>query len=128
MLLLAHPVIPHHHHETTGICFHRHCYDSKEAHRHENHASQTHQHEGNPSADKCSLDHVCTPTDNHKKMACCSQITCDCGQLNYILITNHLHIQDFVENAKKTYRLTPCISSFHTDFIVQSLGLRAPPC
>ena len=124
MLLLAHLVIPHHHHEKTGMCFLRHCQDSNEAHHHQHQDTQAHQHEGNAASDKCSLDNAYAPANNHKKITgSAAHNKYDCS----FLITNNLRIQEFLESTLKTFRLKPCVLSVYTDYIVQSLGLRAPP-
>ena len=125
--LLVHAAVPHHYHEDTGICFASHCKDSKEAHRHEETDSQPHQHEGNPTPDRCSVDNVYLPADNNTKNACCSPIKCDCGKIIYTLINSSLNTLDFIDSTKLYIKPALYHLLYHTEFISQSLGLRAPP-
>ena len=120
MLLLAHLVISHHHHEKTGMCFLRHCQDSNEAHHHEHQDAQAHQHEGNAASDKCSLDNAYAPANNHKKIACCLPLVkCDYEQaIAYCCL---------VGNIVVAFKHQPLLPQFYSEFIVRSLGLRAPP-
>ena len=125
ILLLAHAAIPHHYHKNTGTCFAFHCRDSKEAHQHEHHEHHTHQHEGNPSSDRCSIDDVYTTAQKNIKTACCSHIECDCGQVLLPLILDYLSVTDF--GSKVLFKPKPYFVSYYTEYITQSLGLRAPP-
>ena len=124
ILLLAHAAIPHHYHENTGVCFVLHCKDSKEPHRHEYSDFHTHQHEGNPHSEECYVDDVYTAAN--KKNAYCSHSNCDCGTAFYSLFSNNLSIKNFIDSKHSTF-FKPYLLSDYTDYITQSLGLRAPP-
>ena len=113
VILLAHTVVPHHHHENVSICF-----------------SQTthHEHEGNPSSEKCCvIDNDYTPAENKLKTACHIHIKCNCGQILFALVSNSLNIQDFADDTIIHFRQNPYIPLFYSKFISQSIGLRAPP-
>ena len=127
ILLFAHAVVPHHYHEDTGICFISHCKDSREAHHPDWHDWQNHHHEGNPLPDECTVDNDYIHANNKEKIACCSQIKCNCRQIQLTLIENRLNTNDLVEIPQQNIRFKPDHPFFHTDFITQTLGLRAPP-
>jgi hypothetical protein len=123
IVMLAHAVVPHHYHENTGVCVMSHCRDSNEAHRHENNHSQKHEHGGNALSDECSVDiHVFTKNDNNN---CCLHSYCDCEQILYTLILDRVSISNF--DIKIPFQHKPYLLSYHTEYISQSLGLRAPP-
>jgi len=126
-VLLLHAAVPHHYHEQTGVCFAFHCKDSKEAHIHEHSNLDTHQHEGNTSSDECRIDGVYTITDKNIKADYCLHVKCNCEYVLYTLILNNLDIQDFIDSIKIPFQPKPYLLSYHIDYIVQSLGLRAPP-
>ena len=120
--LLAHTAVVHHYHEDTGICFSKHCRDSKEAHRHAQQDSQPHHHEGNHTPDECVVDNVYLPASD--KITCCLHLVCDYEQIILALIDNSLTVQNVVD-TKFYFRHN--IVFYHHIFISQSLGLRAPP-
>ncbi len=128
MLMLAHIVIPHHHHEEaeTVCLFDTHCKDSKEAHNHECHDTHNHDHEGNPTENKCCIDKVYTRADNNAR-TCSVHKNCNCWQTLYTLIPNNFNAQDFVDDTVIHFRQKPHLPLFYTDFVAQSIGLRAPP-
>ena len=119
IFVLVHLVVPHHYHENTGVCFSLHCQDSKEAHRHEPIETQTHKHDGNPFSDECSIDIIYAPADKNEKYVFL-HVKSDLG---YILIADSY----FVENSPVYFRQNSYAPIFYTDYISQSLGLRAPP-
>ncbi|MDR0333423.1 MAG: hypothetical protein LBI15_08135 [Dysgonamonadaceae bacterium] len=123
IVMLAHAVVPHHYHENTGVCILLHCRDSNEAHRHENHHSQNHEHKGNTLSDECDIDiHAFAKSENND---CCSYINCDCEQILYTLILDRVSISSF--DTKIPFQHKPYLISYHTKYVSQSLGLRAPP-
>ena len=132
IILLVHAAVPHHYHEDTGVCFVLHCLDSEEAHTHDHyHDWHTHQHDGNSSADMCYIDKVYTTVGSAIKTACkmdfCLHTDCDCEDVLPTLILEYLSIEDFVDGTEKPFQLKPYFSSYHTEYFVVSLGLRAPP-
>ena len=129
ILLVAHIAIPHHHHENAGVClFDTHCKDSKEAHHHEQHDTHNHEHERNPFLDKCCIiDDIYAPTHNNIKLTCRFHTSCDCEQTLYALISTPLYTHDFVDDIIVHFRQNPFVPLFFSEFISQSIGLRAPP-
>jgi len=121
ILLLAHIALPHHHHGEAETCFFNSCcQDSEKEHHHEQ--------DGIPSAEKCcAIDSVYFSTNNDTKIACCDHENCGCGQWLYAVIPTVLNNCGFVENTAVHFRQNPYVLGFYTDFVTQSLGLRAPP-
>ena len=125
MIMLAHVLISHHHHEKTGVCFiNFHGKDCKEAHQHD---SQTRGNESNPVSNRCCFDNIYPPEKNDLKNTCRLHKKCDCGQVLYILISNTLDTRTFVDDTVIHFRQNPFVPLFYADYISQSLGLIAPP-
>ena len=130
VLLLAHAVIPHHHHqEDAVVCFlDTHYEDCEEAHSHEQCDNQIYKHETPPVSERCCIvDNVYIHADNNIKTTSRSHTTGDCGQILYVLILNDLDIQGFIANTIRHLRQNPYVPLFYSEFIAQSIGLRAPP-
>ena len=123
IFVLVHPVVPHHYHKNTGVCFSLHCQDSKEAHRHEHQDSPIHQHEGNPLSDECSFEVVFATAYSKIKIACRIPVT----DFGHTLFTNNIDKFDFVAKTTIVFRQNFYLILFYPDYISQSLGLRAPP-
>ena len=129
LFLLAHNIAPHHHHGEMVTCFDTHRNDLNEACNHEHHDIQTqqHEHEENSSSDKCcNIDNSYFPTENKINISCEIHTKCDCVQA-FILTSYTLNMQDFIDDTIIHFRQNPYVPIFHSDFISQSLGLRAPP-
>ena len=127
IFLLAHAVLPHHHHDDGGICFvnahHRDCDD-------EHHDTPTHQHEqeGNLAGKCCYIDVFFIPAHNLTlKSTCHIHSHCDCDHVLEATTPNTINIQDFVDKTLIDFRHKPFLVAYHTGYISQSLGLRAPP-
>ena len=133
IILLAHAALPHHHHETISICFcdTTHCDNNKETCTHEHHGTETahHEHTNYPSSDKCCIiDTIYTPAQNNIKTSCHQHEKCDCGKMTvYALVSNNLYTSDFVGDTIFHFRQNPYVPLFYSEFISQSIGLRAPP-
>ncbi|MDR2233496.1 MAG: hypothetical protein LBE56_10285 [Tannerella sp.] len=131
IFLLAHVVIPHHHHENGHICVvNTYKFDGKETHRHDQQDTQN-QHDDNagaPSDNCCVVDHIYPPENRlDLKITSPHYPVIDHGNAFYILKINLLNTQDLVGQSLTYYRLKDCIALYYTDFISQTLGLRAPP-
>ena len=127
-ILLVHSFVPHHHHGNMEACFNSHC-SCEEAHQHEHHDKHAHQHEHeeNPTSGQCcNIDNCYIPTENKINIACQIHTKCDCTQ-EYLLISDILKVQDFVDDTEIHFRQNPYVPIFYANFISQSLGLRAPP-
>ena len=132
IILLAHTIVPHHHHENEVICFFvSHCNECKVGQNYAqyNIPNLLCENERNPSEKCCIIDNVYVPTHSHtiKSTFCYIHSKCNYGQIFEMLISNSFNIQDSVDNTLITFQQKPYTVSYHTDFISQSLGLRAPP-
>jgi len=127
IILLAHAVIPHHDHENRTICFlDTHCTDSDVMHNHTDCDAQSHQ--DSTDSDRCCLiDIVFDPTDHKAKTFCHIHTQCDCLHTPYLLMSDVLELQDCGDDALLLFLYAPYIVTCHSDYISQSLGLRAPP-
>jgi hypothetical protein len=129
--LLAHVAIPHHHHENALVCFFNS--NGEESHETCNHKHQTEQNQQNknnenPSEKCCFIDNVYLPAHNHTtKTTCHVHKKCDCGQTPFTLISNTFDFQDIAETTLFHFRHKPYLVDYLTDYISQTLGLRAPP-
>ena len=131
-MILAHTVIPHHHHENDGVCLiNSHCKYSKEVLNHEHHNIPNHlcECEGNPFENYCFIDYIFIPAYNHsiKSAVCQIHSKCNCDHVLETLILNSLNTHDFVDKTLIPFQQKPYTLDCHTDYISQSLGLRAPP-
>ena len=128
IVLLAHAVVLHHHHEDEGLCFFEtRCSTDEEACSDENHDSQTAHHEHNqfPSSDQCCfIDNVYALVINEIKSSCSQHEKCDC---KHALISNILYTNDVCDDPIIHFRQNPSVLLFYSEFIAQSIGLRAPP-
>jgi len=123
LLLMAHIAIPHHHHQDDEVCFFvSHCQDSNEDHH--NHSSPCEQ-EGNPiSGNCCFVDNVYLLADNNLKINCRSHINCHCKQILFAPVPAIFNLED---DTVFYFLQKPYVPIFYSEFISQSIGLRAPP-
>jgi hypothetical protein len=121
VMMLAHGAIPHHHYEQAEVCFFdSHRKDCKEEHNHE--------HEKNLKFNTCCIDNVYTRDHSNAKTPCRLHKKCSCEQVLYALPLNAaLSAQDFVDETITHFRQNSYVLLFYSEFISQSMGLRAPP-
>ena len=130
IILLAHAAVPHHYHETLSICFCHtpYCEDNKGTCTHEHHNAENNHNENNHNEQCCSIDTIYTAGYKNIKTSCHVHDKCDCGKtVVYALIPNSLYTSDFIDDTIIHFRQNPNIPLFFSDFISQSIGLRAPP-
>ena len=127
MIILAHAVVPHHDHDDMTICFFgSHCDDCNVTHNPTE--CETHTHHDHTCSDKCcTIDNIFDPTDNKAKAIYHIHANCDCWQTLYFLTLNIVDIQDCIDDTLLLFLHAPYIDTCHTDYVSQSLGLRAPP-
>lgn len=130
-LLLGHAVVPHHHHEASGVCFHLdHCSCTREMEcQCENAHEEASRHQKDTTSEKCCtfVDDAYTPSENNDKEGCAIHTKCGCGGAVHFFISNAFHIQRFVDKPLSHFRHKPCMALPHTGNIPLSFGLRAPP-
>ena len=129
LILLAHAVIPHHDHENMMICFcDTDCKNHNTSHSHADCDTQSHQENTCSDSTKCcNIDYVFDPTNHKVKSFCHKHSQCDCLHTSYILTSIFSDIQDFTNDTLFLFLYVPYIDASHSDYISQSLGLRAPP-
>jgi len=130
IILLAHAAVPHHHHETICICFCNtpYCEGNKGTCTHEHHDANTTHHENNHNEQCCSIDTIYTAEYKNIKTSCHVHEKCDCGKtVVYVVPPNSLYTSDFVDETIIHFRQNPDLPLFYSEFISQSIGLRAPP-
>ena len=123
-ILLAHAVIPHHHHQSI-ICF------EKTENHHESHdcdfnfSAEEHHHHGNTSSTACVLKVLVLDPISHNKLIKNYTNLLHTQYYNFCLISNF----EYTEVQSDSKSLNP-----HTGFIplitsclTNSIGLRAPP-
>lgn len=136
-ILLAHAVIPHHHHEVSGVClFNAHYCDCKEDEHirfgececSDEHGC-THNMDGDSSSEMCCsvVDDAYTLSENATKGGCAVHPKCSCGHRNDLMISMTLNIRDFVDRSLLYFRHKPYIALLFSGNIPSSLGLRGPP-
>jgi len=127
IVLLAHAVVPHHHHKGLFCTEVTNCQIVSEDHRH--HLSEpTHEHNGDKSAENCVLKQiVVVPVNSLRHEFKC--VVCD---------DNHALVDDFQAVLSKSEPLffvpslvsnAQIVSNFSPQsiFALSSIGLRAPP-
>jgi hypothetical protein len=113
LILLAHTIVPHHHHEDASICF---CH------------TPTHQHKENPASGKCcTIDNTYISKHNNLKITFRLPVNHDSGQILYALILNTLNIRDFTDDTLIRFQQNPYVPLYYSEFVALSIGLRAPP-
>jgi hypothetical protein len=124
IVLLAHAVLPHHHHEQQ-VCIERtHCASDADAHVH-NTDAKDHQHDGNANSTECVLKQTFViPSSQARFVNNCDNCSNNHNHNLYILSSfGYVYLQPFSEVVP----YFPEFSSFLISFVTTSLGLRAPP-
>jgi hypothetical protein len=123
LAILAHAVLPHHHHEQQ-VCFERaHCTDDAEAFSH-NSTEHNHQHDATDNTTCVLSQAVIIPLSQTKSISNCDHRS---GTDNHdFFIISNFGYDDF-QSYSETKASAPEFHSFLISFVTTSLGLRAPP-
>jgi hypothetical protein len=126
ILVLAHSVVPHHyHHNIFAVCFQTfHCTDSEEMHER---FHDYHRHgDGCSTMEECQLlKEMYLRLDNNKIQI---DLNLDNDIQNIVLLLFSVNpIAEINGLEGLPFRQKSCLLLFYTDFIAQSIGLRAPP-
>ena len=125
IILLAHAVIPHHHHQQLVCIEKTHCDGEKESHEHSL-PERNHQHDGNDNPFSCILKQaIALPINPGKELSDCISSLSNFS-LNYF-ITSVLTEDRFLINDNQASDLIPFLFAEYTYYISSNLGLRAPP-
>ncbi len=124
--VLAHAVIPHHHHQVI-VCVQ----DIQQEERACSHKEGVHEqdkdehHEGHSHATPCEFRlAIVVPSSQGKQLRSCDDCS-DSHQHNLYLLTASVRVELPPQQVAPTNN--PDFSSFHTSFVASTLGLRAPP-
>ena len=126
-VLLAHVIIPHHHHETEVCIVNTHCKNISNAHDHELN-KDSHEHDGNSESDYCLLKQlVLIPTQRG---------TQDLNESDLLVDTDHSDMSKFGLISSppdlsgleaKRCKLTRFLFENYILLTTSGQGLRAPP-
>lgn len=122
LVLLAHAVLPHHHHEQQ-VCIERtHCVEDVTIHS--LNSTDNHQHDGSDSTTCVLKQAVIIPSSQTRFINNCDNCS-DNHIHDYIILSNlgYEHTQFVSEIVTHI----PEFPSFYTTFVTPTLGLRAPP-
>ncbi len=125
IILLAHAVFPHHHHNYQVCLLNSHCNDDSKAHKH-NTDEHNHDHDGNNKTQNCLLKQaVIIPSNSLKDQVKCTDYSRSNNNLQFILFYSETSSSTIypvsISNRK------PVFKSEYSFLINHSLGLRAPP-
>jgi|AGTN01.2.fsa_nt_gi hypothetical protein len=129
--ILAHAVVPHHHHDGIAVAlFESHCTDCSESHHddhdHEcNHEANPHQHENDNTLEQCALNKVYIRSDSSPKII--NLVSFDCGQSLLFILSRIIDKLGLANEVGLPFQQKPYIESYHVIFSSNSIGLRAPP-
>jgi hypothetical protein len=125
LILLAHAVFPHHHHNLQAYLFEEHCVDDSVAHNHDA-GNQKHEHGENENLLDCLLyKGVTIPSNNFRCDGHNSISSIGNYDFHPILLNSNIFIQD---NLALPSNSPPDINtSLFFVYVSQCFGLRAPP-
>lgn len=123
-VLLAHAVLPHHHHEQQVCIEQKHCANDAESHVH-NIDIKDHQHDGNKNSTTCILKQsILIPSAQIRILNNCDNCS-DNHNHDFYILSNYGYV-DF-QPITEIIIYTPDLPSFYTKNVTPTLGLRAPP-
>jgi hypothetical protein len=122
IVLMAHAVLPHHHHQSVVCVESSHCRDNNNAHNH-NSPEDNHQHDGNTSTN-CILKQAVIVSSNQGKNETDLVFNSHCHSLDLHLAFTGT--KDIIPIFRIIALVTDVSFSF-SSYLTTSLGLRAPP-
>lgn len=126
IIMLAHAVVPHHHHNGFIVALLESDHDKNHGHDHDHHhSSNPHNHDSNESSEQCALNEAYTRSDNDLKFGCYKNY--DYGSAKYFVSQAGINKFSFVNDYGLPFRQKPFIASYRSIFSSGSIGLRAPP-
>lgn len=124
IVLLAHAVLPHHHHEQIVCIENTHCACDTDAHVH-NTDAKDHQHDGNANSTACVLKQaVLIPSAQGRILNTCQNCS-DNHNHDFYILSNFGYAD--LQSSPEVVTYIPKFPSFFISFVTISLGLRAPP-
>ena len=124
-IILAHAVIPHHHHESLVCINFNHCQDDSDEHQHN---TPEHSHDDNNSSDCCILNQVLVfPANTVRQESNCVVSNDFHPSIANVLAISSIQRLIVLDTIFYKKMPDPFIRSFYTIFSITSFGLRAPP-
>ena len=124
VIILVHIAIPHIHHSNTVVCFGvTHCEEHDEAHSH-SHDTGCHTHDDGEGLEECPLKEQYVRFENITSLADYGLHNVQYPVLFLFAINLVVEITDL---EGLPFRQNPYVPLFYSEFISQSIGLRAPP-
>ena len=124
-ILMAHAVIPHHHHQQILCVEKTHCNGDKESHEH-SFPARDHQHDGDSNPFSCILKQaIALPVNPGRELSDCISILSHFA-LDYIINFNLIE-NEFLTPDYQAGNYIPFLSAEYTNYVSSFLGLRAPP-
>ena len=127
IVLLAHVVLPHHHHDAEICMESQHCETEDSGHNHDQDDTEhkNHQHHGESETSNCVLDQdIPILTNKVKTGSQLSDISANTIYTTYISL-NKLDLCNY--KANRTNAPPPLIKQRYTEYAPGTFGLRAPP-
>lgn len=126
-IMLAHAVVPHHHHKSQVCIESNHCLSDSYAHNH-NTSAHDHEHDGGAGTENCALKQAVVISTNsvRQEFKC---LDCDDNHPQLIHFQAILFSNKFISFIPKigSNAQIPFITSSYLHSLQSSLGLRAPP-
>lgn len=127
IVLLAHAVIPHHHHEKEVCIVSSHCDSDGDSHNHDK-AEHKHQHHGGNSVDHCVLQQILISPPNKIKHEIKSlDLDTNLFLTDYSQAIFNDNSNDLVCFSSYLKSKPPSITYTYLNYASTVLGLRAPP-
>lgn len=122
IVLLAHAVLPHHHHKQQVCIEGSHCEEEEDISQTTAHG---HQHDNHTNSATCVLKQaVIIPSTEGKFFKCCDNYS-DNHSYNYYILFNPGNID--LQPISEVVAFIPVLPSFLTSSVTITPGLRAPP-
>ena len=131
-IMLTHAIIPHHHHNgvffTLATAHHNHDCDSHNDHQNCDDTQSDRKCEYpfcDDNAEKCSLTTIYVKVSDNRQSFQLHDFDIDLLPCILTLLTDYN--APLIDDVGLPFRQNPYLQSYHTEYISQSLGWRAPP-
>lgn len=123
LILLAHAVIPHHHHQSVVCVTETECHDDKHEHDHDFSAKE-HQHDENENTSACILNQALITTSKDRLLKNCNNCSYNQNHDFYFFsVQEKIVLQPISATETTACNLNP----FITTYVAINLGFRGPP-
>ncbi|MFH1001353.1 MAG: DUF6769 family protein [Bacteroidota bacterium] len=125
IILLAHAVLPHHHHETYVCLFDKHSYHDNDSSEEKTFCHHEHHGQNEDSADCLLKNLVVLPAKSIKQAFQSFTYTSDYHHFNDFLLNFDDERSGFLSSSNHFQQFTE--ESSYLNYVSRCLGLRAPP-